>query len=198
MPSPETPFAEGLSDVREGHRFVETFGLGPPLLAVALAAAAAYFLVVPRSSPLDAAEMGVLALLVAGALACAGYEIHRRRRRASLVAVDQQIGVYRGGQLEGVLSARDLGALRAHEPASLKGLLGMLITAVAFLGYGLTEEGGPAARAVALGPGVWLLLLTVSFARGAFLCATFHLPGSRAKALVSRLALGRAGVRWDE
>ena len=198
MLSPEAPFADALADVREGHRFFETFGLGPPLIAVALGAAGTYFLVVPRSAALTLEELGVLVLLFASAVACIGHELRRRARRAALVAIDRRVGVYREGRLEAVLSVQDLGAIRASEPISLKGMLGLVFVGIAFLGHGLSEEGGLVARLVALGPGVWLLLLTASFTRGALLCETFHLPGSRTKSLISRLDLDRAGVRSAE
>src|SRR4051794_33126251 len=101
MPPSEPPFAEHLADVADGPRVVETFGLGPPLVALALASADVYFLAGPRRASLEAAEYVVLAFLLAGALGCVAYEVRRRRQRAVLVVADGGVGVYREGRLCG-------------------------------------------------------------------------------------------------
>jgi hypothetical protein len=184
---------EHLADAAEAPRVVETFGLGPWLVAVALAAADVYFVAGPGRAALGVAEVAVLALLFASAVACVGYDVRRRRRRAVLVATDSAdgvcFGVYREGQLEGVLNREALVASRAHEPGGAKAVLALAFVAVAFLGHGVTEEGDLTSRLVAFGPGVWLALLAGSFARAAALCASFHLPGSRSKAWFSRAEL---------
>jgi hypothetical protein len=192
----EPPFPEHLDDAPvEAYRVVETFGLGPALLAIALVSADVYFLAGPRRAALDAAEYVVLALLLAGAFGCVGYEVQRRRRRAVLVVTDGDVGVYREGRLCGSMSERSMVESGAQERASVKVILLLVVVAIMFGGYGLTEEGDLVSRILAMGPGVYLAVLAASLARTAWLCAGFHLPGSRAKTLLSRVALNSAGLR---
>jgi hypothetical protein len=195
MSTSEPPFAEHLADVADGSRVVETFGLGPPLLAIALASADVYFLVGPRRGSLDAIEYAVLAVLLAAALGAIAYEVRRRRQRAVLVVADVGVGVYREGHLCGSMSERTLVASRAYEPGTAKGVLLLMTVALMFGGYGLTEEGDLPSRILAMAPGVYLAVLAGSFARAALLCASFHLPGSRTRALLSRTELAGAGLR---
>jgi hypothetical protein len=193
--SPSAPsFPKRIEDITEGPRIVETFGLGPTLVAVALAAYDVHSLAHPQRAALGAVEIAILAALFAGAVACLAYERHRRTRRAVLVVVESEIGVYRQGLLAGVLSRETLLANRFHEPAMLKGILGLALLAVLFLGYGFTDDGDATSRLVALAPGVWLALLAGSFARSGLLCGSFYLPGSRARALFSTSALDLAGT----
>jgi hypothetical protein len=193
-------FPERLGDAKKAHRILETFGLGPALLAVALVAGDVYFVIEPGRAPLVAGELTMLALLFAGAVACVGYELRRRMRRAVLVAADRGIGVYREGRLEGVLTWPKLRAIRVEQSVSpmanflsvkARRVLLLAVLAVVFLSRGFAETGDRTSRLVALGSGVWLALLAGSLARAAWLCATCHLPGSRAKAMLSRAELDR-------
>ena len=195
MSPDEPPFPEHLADVPAGPRVVETFGLGPPLLAVAFVSADVYFLAGPRRAALDVAEYLVLILLFAGALGCIAYEVQRRKRRAVVVVADGDVGVYREGHLCGSMSERTLVANRADEHVSPKGVLAFITVVVMFGGYGLTDEGNLLSRVLAMGPGVFLALLGGSFARAGWLCARFDLPGSRAGTLLPKTALNLAGLR---
>jgi hypothetical protein len=184
-------FPGHLADAPPGPRARETFGLGPSLVAVALGGGGAHFALTPGAS-IGLAELGALALLFGGAAACIGYEVRRRRQRAVLVLGPKDVGIYREGRLLGMMSWRALEANRAFEPTSIKLLFGLATLGLGFILYGVGEEASALTRLTTAAPGVWVLLLTASFARGAYLCETYHLPGSRTRALVAHTEIAAA------
>jgi len=189
-------FPERIGEVTEERRVTETFGLGPSLVAVGLVWYGVTLAAGARAA-LGRGELAILGVLFAGAAACVVYEVRRRERRLILVAGEGDVGLYRRGVLVSTLTSSGLAQSRSDEVQAVKGLVLMVGVAILFLGYGLTETGGVIARITALAPGVYVTLLTLSFARGAWLCERFRLYESKAPVLFSRAELRRAGVSTE-
>jgi hypothetical protein len=195
MSSEKARFAETLADVRVGRRVVETTGLGGLLVGAPLAGYGLYALVNGSGHAMGGAEIGVLIALFGGAAAGVGYEIYRHRQRSVLVIEGGDVGVYNAGTLAGAVNVKDFLTMKGTEVSPHRLLLMLAALCVLFIAYGLSQAGGWGARLVGVAPGVYLALLTLSFARSGLRCTYFHLSGRRRKALFLDAELAAAGAK---
>ena len=121
MSTTDPDFPEQLPDANERSHVVETFGLGPSLVAFALAMYGAFAFANSSRTRFNAIEYAVLALILLVVAGCVRHEIVRRRRRAVLVVADSHVGVYRQRGLCGVLTTQDLMANQAPQFGSIEG-----------------------------------------------------------------------------
>lgn len=172
-------FPENLVDAPRELRIDETFGFFPGAIVVAcFFALIGSVIALIRNEGLTIPQLEFSGGALAAIVVFGAWEVFRRARPTSLVLMNGQLGVYRKGKLDGVVSFGQISHFRLHAVNSLReyvlfGLFGFgsFASGAALLGSGQLEM---AVWTMAVGLGGIVALASSIYARG--MCFHYDLP----------------------